>query len=130
MTLFSSIFGSNLVPFGSNRLRWQAPEKQYPDVLVSTQNLINRKAPKVIVTKRSFDSFTLSFDHFAPNGYEHGYVALFKAFNETRWQTFEGKVGNKDLPTVTIDGLMPNTLYEARIAIYEEYDIRSLGKIS
>ena len=39
---------------------------------------------------------------------------------------FVGSVGNKDLPTITISNLMPNTKYEARIAIYE--DKISLGK--
>ena len=39
---------------------------------------------------------------------------------------FLGSVGNKDLPTIKIDNLMPNTEYEARIAIYE--DKISLGK--
>lgn len=58
------------------RLRWQAPDSQYPDVEVSTQPLSNKKAPKVIVTKKTFDSITLSFDHFAPEDYQHQYIAL------------------------------------------------------
>ena len=28
------------------------------------------------MTGRAFDSVTLSFDHFAPEDYEHGYVAM------------------------------------------------------
>ena len=37
---------------------------------------VGEKPPKVIVTRKSFDSVTLSFDHFAPEDYRHGYVAL------------------------------------------------------
>ena len=36
----------------------------------------DEKPPKVIMTNKSFDSVTLSFDHFAPKGYKHGYVAM------------------------------------------------------
>ena len=36
----------------------------------------DEKPPKVIMTSKSFDSVTLSFDHFAPKGYKHGYVAM------------------------------------------------------
>ena len=60
------------------RLRWQTPNAQYPDKEVLTQSLSSKKAPKVIVTGTTFESFTLSFDHFAPQGYEHEYVVLFK----------------------------------------------------
>ena len=52
----------------------------------------NQKTPKVIVTEKSFNSFTLSFDHFAPiEEYNHGYVALYKRANESQWQTEKGK---------------------------------------
>ncbi len=37
---------------------------------------LDERPPKVIVTGRAFDSVTLSFDHFAPEDYEHGYVAM------------------------------------------------------
>jgi hypothetical protein len=30
----------------------------------------------VIITGRTYDSITLSFDHFAPEEYHHGYVAM------------------------------------------------------
>ena len=80
------------------RLRWQTPELQFPDVEVSTQenqdfiSESNQKTPKVIVTEKSFNSFTLSFDHFAPiEEYNHGYVALYKRANESQWQTEKGK---------------------------------------
>ena len=81
------------------RLRWQTPELQFPDVEVSTQenqdfiSESNQKTPKVIVTEKSFNSFTLSFDHFAPiEEYNHGYVALYKRANESQWQTEKGKI--------------------------------------
>lgn len=119
---------TGLKPNTGYRLRWQAPDTQYPDMQVSTRPLTGKKSPKVIVTETDFDSFTLSFDHFAPDDYNHGYVALFKPVNDTRWQTVEGSLGNKDLPTIRISKLMPNTKYEARIAIYEDFSLRSLGK--
>ena len=86
------------------RLRWQAPDRQYPDVEVSTQGeretltnqthftsivrnsisqitlALNKKPPKAIVTGKTFDSVTLSFDHFAPDDYQHGYVAMVTEF--------------------------------------------------
>ena len=37
---------------------------------------LNEKPPKAIVTGKTFDSVTLSFDHFAPDDYQHGYVAM------------------------------------------------------
>ena len=44
------------------------------------------------MTEKSFNSFTLSFDHFAPiEEYNHGYVALYKRANESQWQTEKGK---------------------------------------
>ncbi len=119
---------TGLSPGTKYRLRWQTPEIQYPDVEVSTQLPSNPKAPKVIVTEKTFDSITLSFDHFAPENYRHGYVALYKPVNETRWQTQEGSLTNKDLPTINIGDLKPNVEYEARIAIYEDFSLRSLGK--
>jgi hypothetical protein len=36
------------------------------------------KPPKVIVTGKTFDSVTLSFDHFAPEDYHHGYIAMVR----------------------------------------------------
>ena len=36
----------------------------------------DEKPPKVIMTSKSFNSVTLSFDHFAPKGYKHRYVAM------------------------------------------------------
>ena len=59
----------------------------------------NQKTPKVIVTEKSFNSFTLSFDHFAPiEEYNHGYVALYKRANESQWQTEKGKEIAKNFP--------------------------------
>ena len=43
------------------------------------------------MTDKSFNSFTLSFDHFAPEDYTHGYVALYKRANESQWQQEKGK---------------------------------------
>ena len=125
-----------------------------------TQSLSSKKAPKVIVTGTTFESFTLSFDHFAPQGYEHEYVVLFKPVrfiissrcyyyyvfkylqspdtifqflwffkvSTSKWIPKEESVSNKDLPSITIRNLKPNTQYEARIAIYDDYNTRSLGK--
>ena len=85
------------------RLRWQTPELQFPDVEVSTQenqdfiSESNQKTPKVIVTEKLFNSFTLSFDHFAPiEEYNHGYVALYKRANESQWQTEKGRKEKKN----------------------------------
>ena len=104
-----------------SRLRWQAPNAQYPDKTVTTQPLSNRKSPKVIVTQSTFDSFTLSFDHFAPEDYSHEYVALFKPVSSSRWISQEEEVPKQDLPSIKITNLRPNTKYEARIG-------RSFGK--
>ena len=98
-----------------SRLRWQAPNAQYPDKTVTTQPLSNRKSPKVIVTQSTFDSFTLSFDHFAPGDYSHEYVALFKPVSSSRWISQEEEVPKQDLPSIKITNLRPNTKYEARI---------------
>ena len=38
----------------------------------------DKKQPKVIITAKTFDSVTLSFDHFAPEDYTHGYVAIVR----------------------------------------------------
>ena len=117
----SFIWYTNYALIFNYRLRWQAPNAQYPDIQVSTQPLSNKKAPKVIVTETTFNSFTLSFDHFAPEGYKHEYVAFHKPVLDTRWSSEEESVSNKDLPTITITDLKPNTKYEARIAIYDDY---------
>ena len=54
------------------RLRWQAPNKHpYQDVLVSTKEY-DEKPPKVIISERTHDEVTLSFDDFAPADYRHG----------------------------------------------------------
>ena len=46
----------------------------------------------------------------------------------SKWIPKEESVSNKDLPSITIRNLKPNTQYEARIAIYDDYNTRSLGK--
>ena len=45
----------------------------------------NEKQPKMIITRKSFDSVTLSFDHFAPDGYPHGYVAMVRSAPINHW---------------------------------------------
>ena len=35
-----------------------------------------------------------------------------------------------DPPSIKINGLLPNTAYKARIAIYSNYSLRSFGKTS
>ena len=52
---------------------------------------------------------------------------LFKV-STSKWIPKEESVSNKDLPSITIRNLKPNTQYEARIAIYDDYNTRSLGK--
>jgi hypothetical protein len=90
------------------------------------------KLPKVIVTQTNFNSATFSFDHFAPDDYMHGYVAMYKMVDGGRWQTREQdsteRAQNFDLPSVTIANLRPDTSYMARIAVYDDYSLRSLGK--
>ncbi len=54
------------------------------------------------------------------------------------WQTLEqsGGEGHKheegfhhglDLPSLTIGGLKPRTSYSVRVAVYDDYDTRTLG---
>ena len=57
------------------RLRWLAPNRQFPDVMVTTR-APEEKLPKAIVTEKSFDHVTFKFDHFAPENYAHSYVAM------------------------------------------------------
>lgn len=123
---------TGMTPGTRYRLRWQTPDRQYPDVMVSTHSY-NAKQPKVIITGKTFDSVTLSFDHFAPDDYQYGYVAMYKERKEgSRWQSQEGMgtadLNGFDLPSITIRGLEPDKKYTARIAIYEDFSLRSFGK--
>ena len=56
----------------------------------------------------------------------------YKAVDGGRWQSREQseaeRAQNSDLPSVRVGGLRPDTEYEARVAVYEDYSIRSLGK--
>ena len=56
----------------------------------------------------------------------------YKAADGGRWQSREQseaeRAQNSDLPSVRVGGLRPDTEYEARVAVYEDYSIRSLGK--
>ena len=52
----------------------------------------------------------------------------FFKVSTSKWIPKEESVSNKDLPSITIRNLKPNTQYEARIAIYDDYNTRSLGK--
>ena len=49
-----------------------------------------------------------------------------------RWQSREQseaeRAQNSDLPSVRVGGLRPDTEYEARVAVYDDYSIRSLGR--
>ena len=70
----------------------------------------DEKKPKAIITKTSFDTVTLAFDHFAPSDYSHGYFAMYKRADGRRWQTVEQSPDVKtshssDLPSITITGL-------------------------
>ena len=126
------------------------------------------------MTSKSFNSVTLSFDHFAPKGYKHRYVAMvsrdiysnqliicnlsfldfdqpyrleyfwqlslqFRKVDEGRITPWEHQEQSEDdlrrsrpgdPPSIRINGLLPNTVYMARIAIYSNYSLRSFGKTS
>lgn len=48
-----------------------------------------------------------------------------------QWQSLEDpEAGHSsgDLPSITVPDLRPNTEYMVRIAIYEDYSLRTLGK--
>ena len=53
-----------------------------------------------------------------------------------RWEHQEQSEGDLqrsrpgDPPSIRIEGLVPNTEYKARIAIYSDYSLRSFGKTS
>lgn len=117
---------TGLKPGTSYTLRWKAPDKQYPDIEVSTSPF-DVKKPKVIMTNRSHDSVMLSFDQFRPPGYTNGYVASWKEEENGSWKTAE-KEPTGDTPSIIIDGLRPNTAYIAKISIYDDYTNRVLGK--
>ena len=55
----------------------------------------------------------------------------YKASEGGRWHTQEQKLSergsNFDLPSITLTELLPDTTYSVRIAIYKDYDSRSLG---
>jgi len=117
---------TGLKPGTSYTLRWKAPDRQYPDIEVSTSPFDVQK-PKVIMTNRSHDSVMLSFDQFRPPGYTNGYVASWKEEEDGSWKTAE-KEPTGDTPSIIIDGLRPNTDYVAKISIYDDYTNRVLGK--
>ena len=56
----------------------------------------------------------------------------YKVVDGGRWQSREQseaeRAQNSDLPSVRVGGLRPDTEYEARVAVYDDYSIRSLGK--
>jgi hypothetical protein len=52
----------------------------------------------------------------------------YKVADGGRWNNQVGSTGSKDLPSIKIEELLPNTEYEAKIAIYEDYSLRNLGK--
>lgn len=60
------------------------------------------------------------------------YTMQYKIVDGGRWQSREQseaeRAQNSDLPSVRVGGLKPDTEYEARIAVYDNYSIRSLGK--
>ena len=49
-----------------------------------------------------------------------------------RWQSREQseaeRAQNSDLPSVRVGGLRPDTEYEARVAVYDDYPTHSLGR--
>ena len=123
---------TGLKPSTAYRLRWQAPNKQFPDLMVSTKTQ-DEKKPKAIVTSFDFHSVTIAFDHFAPQGYQHGYFAMYKPAQGGRWTTVQQSPEDhastsSDLPSITINGLLPRTKYMASVAIYSDYESRSHGK--
>lgn len=111
------------------------------------------KQPRIILTDRTYNSVTVSFDHFAPDDYDRGYIAMvsaltlfqyslhefnfqYKSFSDNRWKSHEDKRGEEghheasgvDLPSITITDLKPKTKYMVRVAIYEDYQTRTLGR--
>ncbi|XP_040573010.1 uncharacterized protein sas isoform X2 [Lepeophtheirus salmonis] len=121
---------TGLEPGTLYRLRWQAPDKQYPDLKVSTHEY-SEKLPKIIVTRNDFKSATLSFDHYAPVDYNHGYVARYRLKSDSpdSWmmKNIELSSVGEDLPTVTLDGLLPESKYVAKVSIYADYPSREFG---
>eukprot|EP00096_Caligus_rogercresseyi_P011409 TRINITY_DN4478_c0_g1_i1.p1 TRINITY_DN4478_c0_g1~~TRINITY_DN4478_c0_g1_i1.p1 ORF type:complete len:1447 (-),score=380.43 TRINITY_DN4478_c0_g1_i1:293-4633(-) len=121
---------TGLEPGTLYRLRWQAPDKQYSDMTVSTHEH-TEKLPKVIVTKKNYKSATLSFDHFAPEDYTHGYMARYRiqSQNPGPWmmKAIELSSVGEDLPTVTLEELLPESKYVAKVSIYADYPSRQFG---
>ena len=113
----------------SYTLRWKAPDRQYPDLRVSTGPSRTAQKPKIIMTAHTFNSAQLSFDQFRPSGYSSGYVVSWRVAGEeaASWQTAE-KQPTGDTPTVSLGGLLPGTQYEAKISIYEDYTNQVLGR--
>ena len=119
---------TGLEPDAEYTLRWKAPDRQYPDVLVSTLQHDKDQKPKVIMTDRSHDSVTLSFDQFRPPGYIHGYVASWRETESNNAWVAEEREPSGDTPSIVIDSLKPDTEYKAKISIYNDYNNRVLGK--
>ena len=119
---------TGLHPDTEYTLRWKAPDRQYPDVLVSTLQFDQDQKPKVILTGRSHDSVTLSFDQFRPPGYSHGYVASWRERESNNAWVAEEREPSGVTPSIVISSLKPDTEYAAKISIYKDYNNRVLGK--
>ena len=59
--------------FSSNHAHGTTLEPHSAQCLISAPE---EKLPKAIVTDKSYDYVTFTFDHFAPEDYSHGYVAM------------------------------------------------------
>jgi len=55
---------------------WDIISLPFSIVILIFCTAVDEKPPKVIVSSKTYESATLSFDHFAPEDYHHGYVAL------------------------------------------------------
>ncbi|XP_050740420.1 uncharacterized protein LOC127010411 isoform X2 [Eriocheir sinensis] len=82
--------------------------------------------PKLLVTEKNHNSITLAWDDFRGRNYQGGYVAEYReeqdltpGAEEVPWMRKEMPLGELQ-PKLTVEGLQPNTLYEARVSIFDE----------
>ncbi|RXG72718.1 putative epidermal cell surface receptor [Armadillidium vulgare] len=87
--------------------------------------------PKLIVTSRTHNSVSSCWDDFSADNPDRGYVAEYREIpsvnipTEIPWMKKEA-LREEPPPTMTIDLLKPNTLYEVRVGIYSQAAERRL----
>lgn len=88
--------------------------------------------PKLIVTSRTHNTVTVAWDDFSADNPDRGYVTEYREVpsveinTEIPWMKKETLRGQPP-PTMTIDLLKPNTLYEIRVGIYSQAAERRLS---